>query len=167
MNITLRKISLRPFFVPEHKVINNLFKEFQQKHLHMAIVVDEYGGTAGLVTLEDVIEELVGEIEDERDFERENILRLDPKTIRVDANTEIKEVNHFFNVRIKGKKTDTMGAFLLKKLKKIPKKGEKMKVGSLTVMVEKVSKKHIQKVILRKGNGLYLRDFSKKNIKKQ
>jgi putative hemolysin len=160
LNITLRTASSKPFFVPEHKVINQLFKDFQAKHRHMAIVVDEYGGTAGVVTLEDLIEEIVGEIADEHDLERDLIMRIDTKTIRVNAHTEVKEINHFFNTTIPGKKTDSIGAFLLKRFKRIPRRGDKLKVGTVTIMIEKATKKKILRVIIRKGNGLHLQDIS-------
>ncbi len=150
-DMTLLDIASKPYFVPKHKVINELFKDFQVRGVHMAIVVDDFGGTAGLVTLEDLIEELVGEITDEFDLERDMIMRIDKSTIKVHFGTTIKEINHFLNVNLPGKKTDTINAFILKKLKKIPRKGEKIKIGNVTLTVEEADKNRIEKVIIQKG----------------
>jgi CBS domain containing-hemolysin-like protein len=115
--------------------------------------VDEFGGTAGLVTLEDLIEELVGEIVDEFDLKRDFISRINKNTIKVHPGTEIKEINSFFNVKLPGKKTDTISAFILKRLKKIPRIGEKVKIGNLTITISEANRKKINKVIITKGNG--------------
>ncbi|RME54168.1 HlyC/CorC family transporter [Candidatus Woesearchaeota archaeon] len=153
-NIYLKTIATKPFFVPENKVISELFKSMQKNFIHIAIVVDEFGGTAGLVTLEDLIEELVGEIVDEFDLKRELISKINKNTIKVHAGTEIKQINSSFNINLPGKSTDTISAFILKKLKRIPKKGEKIKQGNLTIIVSDATRKKIEKVVISKGiNG--------------
>ncbi|MEK6816216.1 MAG: hemolysin family protein [Nanoarchaeota archaeon] len=150
-DMSLLDIASKPYFVPKHKVINELFKDFQVRGVHMAIVVDDFGGTSGLVTLEDLIEELVGEITDEFDLERDLIMRLDKNTIKVHFGTTVKEINHFFNVNLPGKKTDTINAFILKRLKKIPKKGESLRIGNVTLVVDEADKNRVEKVIIKKG----------------
>jgi len=150
-NPLMKQLSYKPYFVPEHKVINDLFKEFQEKQVHMAIVVDEYGGTAGIVTVEDLIEEIVGEISDEYDIEETHIRRINKKIIQASGIADVKEINKFFNVRIPGKKTDTIGAFLLKKLKKIPRQGETFRMGGVTIYIEEATRKTIKRVLIFKG----------------
>ncbi|MFH1456470.1 MAG: hemolysin family protein [archaeon] len=149
-NVTLKSLACEPIFVPESKVINELMKEFQEKHVHMAIVVDEFGGTAGLATMEDIIEELVGEIADETDISKELIKRLDKNEILVHGTTEISDVNDFFNVRLPGKGTDTINSFILQKLHKIPRKGVKLEINNMILTVEEASKRKVVKVLIEK-----------------
>jgi len=139
-----------PFFVPQEVVISELFKEFQRRHVHIAIVVDEYGGTAGLVTMEDLIEELVGEIIDETDVSKELIKRIDKKTILVHPNTEIKDINDFLNTTIPEKPGLTAGMLLLRRLKKIPTKGSKVKVDNVILIANRMSRKKIEDIIVKK-----------------
>jgi CBS domain containing-hemolysin-like protein len=149
-DIKLSYLSKKPFIVPEKMAINNLFKEFQRRHIHMAIAVDEYGGVTGLVTMEDLLEELVGEILDESDLDKKFIMRLNKKTILVDGDTEIDDINDFFNVKIPGKITDTISAVILEKLQKIPQKGEKIKIDNLVLTIEEATVKEIKKVKIEK-----------------
>lgn len=151
LNITLRAMSHKPFFVPEGQMINKLFKEFQERRLHMAVVVDYYGGTAGIVTMEDLLEELVGDIVDESDTKKVIIEKIDKHTIKVKGNVEIDDINIFFNSRLSGKGTETVNAFLLKKLKKIPKKGEQVTVEGLLFTIDKASKKRAKSVIITRA----------------
>jgi CBS domain containing-hemolysin-like protein len=153
-NVLLKTLASKPYFIPEQKVINDLFKKMQIKGVHLAIVVDEFGGTAGLVTLEDLIEEIVGEIVDEFDLDRDFIIRIDKNNIKVHAGTEIKEINSYFQINLPGKKTDNISAFVLKRLKKIPKKGEKLKIGTILITILEANRKKINKVLISKGvNG--------------
>ena len=149
-NIKLAQLAKKPFIVPEKMAINNLFKEFQRRHIHMAIAVDEYGGVTGLVTMEDLLEELVGEILDESDLDKKFIMRLNKKTILVDGDTEIDDINDFFNVKIPGKITDTISAVILEKIEKIPQKEEKIKINDLTLTIEEATAKEIKKVKIEK-----------------
>ena len=149
-NIRLAQLAKRPFIIPEKIAINKLFKEFQVKHIHIAIAVDEYGGVVGLVTMEDLLEELVGEIIDETDLKKELIMRLNKKTILVDGDAEIDDINDFFNVKLPGKMTDTVSAVILEKIEKIPQKGEKIKINNLTLTIEEATAKEIKKVKIEK-----------------
>lgn len=148
--IKLKELAKKPFFVPEQMPIDKLFKEFQKKHIQIAIVVDEHGGVVGLATMEDLLEELVGEIIDETDISKELIMRLDKKTILVDGDTEIDAINNFFNVKIPGKGTDTISAVILDKIGRIPQKDEKINIGNLTLTIKNVTDREIKKVKIEK-----------------
>lgn len=150
-NTRLKTIALKPYFVPESILLNQLFKQFQEKKVHMAIVVDEFGGVAGLVTLEDLLEELVGEIIDESDITPDLIMRIDKNTILVDGKTELDDIYHFFNVRLQGKGYETISKLILKKLKRIPKQGEEISIeGNVALKIEEATKRKILKVRLTK-----------------
>ncbi|MCH7758859.1 HlyC/CorC family transporter [Patescibacteria group bacterium] len=149
--ITLDKIIKEPYFIPEQKTLNDLLKKFQQKAIHIAIVVNEYGEITGLVTLEDLLEELVGEIIDEKDIDRSFSKRIDKNTILVDGATEIGKINNFFKINIPGSENDTISAFILNKIGKIPSKGEKIELeDNLCLLVEESTKRTIIKVKISK-----------------
>ena len=149
----LRRIARKPFFVPETKIIGDLFKEFQERKLHSAIVVDEFGGVSGMVTLEDLIEEIFGEIMDESDIKPESIMRIDKNTIVVHGDTEIFYINQFFGINLpEPEHSVTIGGLILERLKKLPRKGARLKIGDIWVKIEEVTAKHILKVRLRKAS---------------
>ena len=149
--LKLSKIAQKPYFIPETKIISDLFKDFQEQNIHMAIVVDEYGRVSGIVTLEDLLEEIVGEIIDESDINPELIMRIDNHTVVVHGDTEIDHINHFFGTMIpEGDHSITIGGLILQHLKKFPKKGAKLEVETIKIIVEEVSEKHILKVKLIK-----------------
>jgi magnesium and cobalt transporter len=124
-NFDIRSL-LRPVVcVPESKRLNVLLREFREKRNHMAIVIDEYGGTAGLVTIEDVLEEIVGEIEDEYDVEEEtNIRRVSPTDFIVKALTPIEDFNEQFHRDLSDDEVDTIGGLVLRNLGHLPQRGE-------------------------------------------
>lgn len=117
--------------VPESKRLNVLLKEFRTERNHMAIVVDEYGRTAGLVTIEDVLEQIVGKIEDEHDEDdgQEYILQRSDKEFTVNALTPIDEFNEFFSANLEDDECDTIGGLIVQQLEHFPKKGERIEVG--------------------------------------
>lgn len=123
--------SLRPaVFVPESKRLNVLLKEFRQSRNHMAIVVDEYGGVAGLVTIEDVLEQIVGEIEDEHDIDEGIfILKHDDDTATVKALTPIDEFNEFFGTELPDDEFDTIGGLIMQGFGHMPKRDEELRLG--------------------------------------
>lgn len=129
-NFQLNKILRPAFFVPESKYLNSLLREFQTKHNHMAIVVDEYGDVSGLVTIEDVIEEIVGEIEDEHDVneDADNIVARENNLYTVKAITPIKDFNEYFSVDLDSGSFDTIGGLVLNELGYLPRRGEVIKV---------------------------------------
>jgi len=112
------------FFVPETKKVDELFKEMQRKKVSMAIVLDEYGGTAGLVTMEDLLEEIVGEIQDEYDLEEKPIQLLDDRTAVVNARTHIHEVNELLELSLPDENVDTIAGLVYAQLGRVPAQGE-------------------------------------------
>ena len=124
-------------------------REFQTKHIHMAVVVNEYGEIVGIATLEDIIEELIGEIVDETDISQELIKRIDKKTILVYGTTEVKHVNDFFNISL-DEKYVTISGLIEDKLNRIPKIGQKLKLENVTLEVTDADKKTVKKVSITK-----------------
>jgi CBS domain containing-hemolysin-like protein len=139
-----------PLFVPEQKKVSELLREMQVEHIHMAIVVDEYGGTAGLVTIEDLIEEIVGEIVDEYDREEPLVEPVDDNTIRVDAKMPIDEVNELLGVELPHEEWDTVGGLVFGLTGRVPTAGEIVEFDSLSFRTERVSGRRIQKVVITK-----------------
>ena len=129
---------LRPaVFVPESKPLNVLLREFRASRNHMAMVVDEYGGVAGLVTIEDVLEQIVGEIEDEYDFDEsdDNIVREESGSYRVKARTEIADFNESFGTNFPDDEFDTIGGLLINGFGRLPKRGESTTIEGLRFQV--------------------------------
>jgi magnesium and cobalt transporter len=129
---------LRPaVFIPGSKPLNVLLKEFRKNRNHMAVVVDEYGGVAGIVTMEDVIEQIVGDIEDEYDFEdvEDNIVPEKGGVYRVKALTEIADINAAFGVRYNDQEFDTIGGLVLSRFGRVPKRGEQIAIDNLVFRV--------------------------------
>jgi putative hemolysin len=137
-----------PYFVPESKRADTLLQEFRAKKLHLAIVVDEYGGTAGLVTLEDLLEELVGEIADEYDEPERLIHRVDPNTFRVSGKLPIEELNAITGLSIPDKEFDTVGGWVLDLFGRVPRARERVTLPDLTVTVEKVERTRVVEVLV-------------------
>jgi len=137
-----------PYFVPGSKRADALLREFQAKKLHLAIVVDEYGGTAGLVSLEDLLEELVGEIRDEFDEEERLIQKLDARTFRVSGKLSIHELNAVARLDVPQDAFDTVGGWVLDLFGRVPHKGEKQEVGNVMVSVEKVERTRVVEVLV-------------------
>lgn len=140
-----------PTFVPEQKKVAELLREMQQQRNHMAIVVDEYGGTAGLVTIEDLIEEIVGEIVDEYDKEEPLVEPIDANTIRVDAKMPIDEVNELLDVELPHDEWDTVGGLVFGLTGRVPVVGEVVRYDSLEFKTERVTGRRVQKVLITKG----------------
>lgn len=128
---------LRPcVFIPESKRLDVLLKEFRLNHKHMAIVIDEYGGVSGLITIEDVLEQIVGDIEDEYDTdEDENIKRQKEKLYIVKALTPIEEFNEFFHTSLSDEEFDTIGGLVMGNLGHLPKRGETVTIDSFQFKV--------------------------------
>ncbi|MGZ3636103.1 MAG: hemolysin family protein, partial [Syntrophales bacterium] len=114
----------KPYYIPETKNTHHLLHELKQKKYHMAIVIDEYGGTSGLVTLEDLIEEIVGEIHDEHDAKKGSIVELNDGYTLIDGRVEIEAIEDYLGVKFQEGKFETLGGFILNLLRKIPVTGE-------------------------------------------
>jgi putative hemolysin len=137
-----------PYFVPETKRADTLLQEFQAKKLHMAIVVDEYGGTAGLVSLEDLLEELVGEIADEFDEPERLIQRVNATTFRVAGKLSIDDLNAATGLHVSSEAYDTVGGWVLDLFGRVPRRAERAETSELSVTVEKVERTRIVEVLV-------------------
>ena len=147
-NINLEEIMHKPYFVPTSEKTNELFKILQNNKIHMAILIDEYGGFCGIVTMEDLVEEIVGDIEDEYDKENNNILKINERIFIVDCSIELDEFNEAFNLELEEGEYNTLNGYIINQLGEIPKSNEKVeiKVENVNIEVVKVSNKKIEKV---------------------
>ncbi|MGH8736242.1 MAG: HlyC/CorC family transporter [Burkholderiales bacterium] len=144
---------LRPaVFVPEAKRLNVLLREFRASRNHMAIVADEYGGVAGLVTIEDVLEQIVGEIEDEYDFDEasDNILAESSGRFRVKALTQIADFNAAFGTRFSDHEIDTIGGLVIAELGRLPKRGETLTIGGFRFQVLRADSRRVYTLLVEK-----------------
>ena len=147
---------LRPaVFVPESKRLNVLLREFRANRNHMAIVVDEYGGVAGLVTIEDVLEQIVGEIEDEYDSDEpvDNIVREQSGVFRVKAQTEIADFNRVFGTEFSDAEFDTVGGLVLHRFGRLPKRGEAATLGGLRFQVLRADSRRLYSLQVQRVPG--------------
>lgn len=140
----LREILRPAVFIPESKRLNVLLKEFRSSRNHIAIVVDEYGGVAGLVTIEDVLEQIVGEIEDEHDFEDEiYIMEHNGADATIKAMTPIEEFNTHFNADFSDEEYDTVGGLIMSALGHLPKRGEMLELGGFQFRILRADSRRI------------------------
>ena len=143
---------IRPaLFIPETKNLEELLSEFQRSRVHMAIVVDEYGGVSGLVTIEDLLEEIVGEIHDEFDVEDPEVISLDTGELLMDAGVSIDQLFDLTGVNLEGDGYDTVGGFLYERLGKIPKVGDSVVQDSLSIEVMSASGRRLKKLQVTKN----------------
>ncbi|MFC2992709.1 MULTISPECIES: HlyC/CorC family transporter [Halomonas] len=141
----LEEVVRTALFVPESKRLNSLLKEFQDTHNHMAIVVDEYGGTAGIVTIEDILEEIVGEIEDEHDTdEEEDIRELGDGRYAIRALTPIEDFNERFDTRFSDEEFDTLGGLVMQRFGHLPGRGEHTEIGGWRFIVLNADNRRIR-----------------------
>ena len=149
--INLQQLSRKPIFVSQEKMVNDLLKEMQGRKSHMAIVLDEFGGVEGCVTLEDLVEEIVGEIHDETDVTKDNFQREGDSTIITNGDIEIDELNEIFKTRIpQGDDYATLSGLLHEKLRDIPKEGDRLIIDSLRIIIEKVLENKPEKIRIEK-----------------
>jgi len=149
---TIQKI-MRPILsIPKQMRIDAVLKEFQKRQVHIAVVLDEYGGTEGIVTLEDVLEELVGEITDEHDVEDNIIKRIDKNTVIVSGDEQIRDVKSFLNCIIDADPLDTIAEVILDIHQKIPRKGTEIEIGNTICKIIELEKKTIKKVQITRTN---------------
>jgi CBS domain containing-hemolysin-like protein len=149
--VALRTIMREAYFVPEHKKLDSLLQGFKRRKQHMAIVVDEHGGVSGLITLEDALEEIVGEIIDETDIFEPTIVRLNPNEWRVMGKTEIDEVNEKLLMTIPDTgEYETFSGYILNLIGRIPKEEEQVTIGEFTVVVKEREGNRIIEYLVRK-----------------
>ncbi len=147
-DLSIRKLLRPAAVIPESKRLNALLKEFRDSHNHMAIVVDEYGGVAGLLTIEDVLEEIVGEIDDEHDPEEAEFIRPDGDrngrpSYAVRALTRIEDFNEYFDCELADEEYDTVGGLVMHTLGRLPRRGEKIDFGGFEFAVIRADKRRI------------------------
>ena len=136
-----------PNVVPETKKADSLLEEFKQDRSHLAVVIDEYGEICGLITIEDILEELVGEIEDEHDIDEEEIIEIAKKIYSVDSKIELEEFINYFQINIDPLSIDaeTLGGFFISKFGVLPKLGDKIQIDNITVQVSDTDNRRIKK----------------------
>ncbi|OQY37507.1 MAG: magnesium/cobalt efflux protein [Spirochaetaceae bacterium 4572_7] len=147
-NIT--DVMRKAYFVPESKKLDSLLREFKRLHVHIAIAVDEYGGISGIVSMEDIIEEIVGDIQDEFDNETEDIVKIDDNAWLCDARTDIDEINDKLELEIEVNDIETIGGYVFNLIGDIPVKFEKIETSELTIIITEVDGHKIKRVKLVK-----------------
>jgi magnesium and cobalt transporter len=163
-NFDIKDVMRPTVFIPESKRLNVLLREFRMSRNHMAIVVDEYNGVAGLVTIEDVIEEIIGEIEDEHDRENNeiNINTHDNNRYTVKALTPISEFNEFFNTEIPDNEYDTVGGFVINTFGYLPKRGEIIDFEGFNIKILRADKRRVHLILFTQiDSGNLLENNSK------
>ena len=157
-DLPLAKLLRPASVIPESKRLNALLKEFRASHKHMAIVVDEYGGVAGLLTIEDVLEEIVGEIDDEHDHEEAEFIRADgdrdgKPSFAVRALTRIEDFNEFFKCELDDEDYDTIGGLVMHELGRLPRRGERVEFGGFEFSVTKADKRRIDSLQVQRDGA--------------
>ena len=150
-DFSLRDICRKPYFVPESKRIAVLLQSFRQQHQHLAMVVDEYGGVEGIVTLEDVVEEIVGEIHDEYDIEEIDFRQLAPGRFLVDGAVSLRTVNRHFGLDLPEDHVTTLAGYLLRIMGKIPSEGESFEENGIIFRVKRMEDRRIEEVEMTLG----------------
>lgn len=145
-NVQLKEIAQPALFVPATKPADDLMKQFRQEHRHMAIVVNEFGGMMGIVTLEDLLEEVVGEIMDETDITEELIKRIAKNQILVHGRTDVRRINEFFKVELDEEEPNTISGLIQQKLGRIPAPGEELRMGQCRLVIHEADARSIKSV---------------------
>jgi CBS domain containing-hemolysin-like protein len=140
----------KPYFVPETKKLDSLLRQFQKRKQHMAIVVDEHGTVSGLITLEDALEEIVGEIMDETDKDEAQVVKVKPNEWVVPGKSDTEEVNKIIPMDIpESENYDTFSGFILDKIERIPKENEEIPIGKFLVIVKEIDGNRIREYLVR------------------
>lgn len=136
--IHLREILRDPYFIGESAVADRIFRELKARNLSIAVVVDEYAGTSGIITMEDILEELVGNIDDEYDLENSAVIFLESGVYLVDPELRIDEINDYFHMSLESEKSDSIGGFVIELLDRIPKQGDVVRYGDILFTVNEM-----------------------------
>jgi len=142
------EILRKPYFVPGTKNVGELLKELKEEKTHLAIVTDEYGGTAGIITIEDILEEIVGEIMDEHDTEESLLTVMDDESILVDARLEAKKLVEYLHVELEKGDFESVGGFIIHLLGRIPQVNEKIDYKDLEITIKSADQRRIDKVLI-------------------
>ena len=152
-SIDITKLLRKPYLIPESKKLDALMKEFQRRRVHMAVVVDEYGGVSGIVSLEDIIEEIVGDIQDEYDNEREDILEIGDGVYLCEARVDIEDLKDQIGLVLPAENVDSLGGFVFDLFGKIPVKFEKVSFGGSDFIIQDMEGHKIKTVkIVTRGS---------------
>jgi Mg2+/Co2+ transporter CorC len=153
---TAEALARQAIFIPESKPVDDLLREMQTNSKHIAVIIDEYGGVAGLVTMEDVIEEIVGEISDEYDREVPDVEKLEDDSLRVNARFSLFELGELFELDLEDDDVDSVGGLLTKELGKLPKRGDEVSVSGLTLKADRIEgrRKRLITVLVSKQQDL-------------
>lgn len=151
------------YFVPETKVVNELLADMQKRHIHLAIVVDEYGGVAGMVTLEDIIEVIFGEIQDEYDTEETIYQVIGPDEYIFLGKIDIDDLNLILDSSLPNQEADTLGGLVYFRLGHVPQLGEVVEFDNLLITVEQVDEHRINKVRIKKHNNKFVGEENNAN----
>jgi CBS domain containing-hemolysin-like protein len=146
----IRSLLRTPVYIPESMTVDDLLHEFQRRKVHIAIVLDEYGGTAGLVTIEDLLEEIVGEIQDEYDTEEPMVVRLSDDEARLDGRASVDELSELFDTQLSLEdedEYDTIGGLIFHRIGGVPSPGDQVTVDGLTLTVETTDGRRVGKVL--------------------
>ena len=149
-SMAIREIVRPPYFIPETKKISEVLKDLRDNKSHMAIVIDEYGGTAGILTLEDIIEEIIGEIMDEYDAEQKLIVEHEDGSISVNARLDVEKLEDFLEVEFPEGDFESVGGFIISLLGKVPEANEKVVYDHLEIEIEAATSRKIDRVRIRK-----------------
>ncbi len=151
-SVELESIIRKPYFVPESKRIDALLREFKRRHVHIAIAIDEYGGVSGIVCMEDIIEEIVGDIQDEFDNEREDVLPIGDGVWLCDARVNLEDLSEILSAEMPGEEFDTLGGFVFDLFGKIPVKYEKASWHDMDFIVQDMDGHRINtvKIVVKK-----------------
>lgn len=150
----VRNILRKPFFTYEHKNTSELFREMQRESHSIAIVLDEYGSTVGMITTEDLLEEIVGDIRDEYDIdETEPFVKLTHNVYRIDGAYKLDDINEILNLKLESDDNDSIGGFIIEKLDRIPSHGDRLRFDNLEFIIERASSTRIESVILKIYNS--------------
>lgn len=149
-DVDLRAILRSPYFIPESKKISEVLEDLRDNKSHMAIVVDEYGGTAGILTLEDIIEEIIGDVMDEYDADVKLIVEHDDGSITVHARLDVEELEDFLDVKFPEGKFESVGGFVISLVGKVPGVNERIVFENMEMVIEAASNRKIEKIRIRR-----------------
>ena len=144
--VRLEDVLRPPYLVPESKLVSELLQEFRETRVHIAIIIDEYGGTSGLVTIEDLIEEIIGEIRDEYDLEDEWLVEEPAGSVLVDGRLSIEDFEEYFDIVVEREKFDTVGGYVVEHLGRVPAAGERVKIDSQEILVVAADQRAIRQL---------------------
>lgn len=149
-DLDLRAIMRSPYFIPESKKISEVLEDLRDNKSHMAIVVDEYGGTSGILTLEDIIEEIIGDVMDEYDADVKLMVEHDDGSITVHARLDVEELEEFLNVKLPDGKFESVGGFVISLVGRVPEVNERIVYKNIEMEIEAASNRKIDKIRIRR-----------------